>query len=358
MPDFLPGVQLARHYYFEAVRPLLGGLPHAAARLGPGSDVLGFDTARSTDHDWGPRLELFVDHPGDLRDMLTRRLPKSIRGWPTHFVPPGARVRSMQPTDGPVDHYIQILSFPAWSRDLLGFTPTGDVRPLDWLGAPWQRFAEFTGGAVFHDPDRLLTTARARLTWYPPDLWRYVLACQWRRIDQEEPFPARAAEAGDELGARVLTARLCRDVARLLLLQQRRWPPYSKWLTRALPPGPATDSLLAALHATTTRDRENALCTALEHAATRQNELGLSAEQPPIRREFFDRGYAVIGAARYADALRDAITDPALRALPFTGCADQIIDNTEVLVDAHLTRAVVATTLTPPSNGGERAPQP
>ncbi len=56
-PPFLPGLDLCRIFYLEAVRPLLEqaypGLPHAAARLGPGSEVLGFDTERSVDHDWG-----------------------------------------------------------------------------------------------------------------------------------------------------------------------------------------------------------------------------------------------------------------------------------------------------------------
>ncbi|XVU20671.1 DUF4037 domain-containing protein [Actinoplanes sp. CA-054009] len=345
MPEFLPGLTLARHLYFEAVRPLLGDLPHAAARLGPGSDVLGYDTARSTDHDWGPRLELFVDDPGDLHHMLARRLPKHVRGWPTHFTPPGARVRTMTDTDGDVDHYIRIQSFPTWCRDLLGFDPAAGAGLLDWLATPWQRLAEFTGGAVFHDPGDVLTAARESLAWYPPDIWRHVLACQWQRISQEEAFPARAAEIGDELGARMTTARLSRDVARLILLQDRRWPPYTKWLTQALPGDLTAAALLAAQRTTDPHDRENALCAALEMAALRQNDLGLSAEQPPARRPFHDRGYQVIGAERFAQALRDAITDPTVRALPPTGCADQIIDNTDVLVDPRLTRAVVAATI-------------
>jgi len=72
---FLPGLELARHFYAEAVRPILDqvapGLPHSAARLGAGSEVLGLDTVRSTDHDWGPRLELFL-HPDDVREGVRR----------------------------------------------------------------------------------------------------------------------------------------------------------------------------------------------------------------------------------------------------------------------------------------------
>ena len=64
MPDFIPGLQLNEAYYWEAVRPILDcqfpGLAHSAALMGPGSDVLGFDTPVSRDHEWGPRLVLFL----------------------------------------------------------------------------------------------------------------------------------------------------------------------------------------------------------------------------------------------------------------------------------------------------------
>ena len=58
--DFVSGIDLARMFYIEVVRPLIEGRAHSAARLGSGSEVLGFDTPRSTDHGWGPRLYIFV----------------------------------------------------------------------------------------------------------------------------------------------------------------------------------------------------------------------------------------------------------------------------------------------------------
>ncbi len=64
MPEFIPGLQLSQAFYWEAVRPILDAhfpnLPHAAALLGYGSDVIGLDTPVSRDHGWGPRLILFL----------------------------------------------------------------------------------------------------------------------------------------------------------------------------------------------------------------------------------------------------------------------------------------------------------
>lgn len=64
--DVLSGIELSRRYWLEVVAPiiddLLPGVPRAAARVGAGSDVLGFDDERSTDHGWGPRVVIFVDN--------------------------------------------------------------------------------------------------------------------------------------------------------------------------------------------------------------------------------------------------------------------------------------------------------
>ena len=64
MPEFIPGLKLAELFYEEAVKPILEGkfprLIYAAARLGYGSEVLGYDDEMSRDHDWGPRFTIFL----------------------------------------------------------------------------------------------------------------------------------------------------------------------------------------------------------------------------------------------------------------------------------------------------------
>jgi hypothetical protein len=250
----------------------------------------------------------------------------------------------MVPTDGPVAHRIEITTLERWCVERLGFDPVAGVTLADWLATPTQRLAEVTGGAVYHDGTGALTAARERLRWYPDGVWRYVLAAQWQRLAQEEAFVGRAAEAGDEIGGRVLAARQVRELMRLGLLLDRRYPPYSKWLGSALARVPAAQPLLphlaAALAAADAAGRETALCRAYEAAARWQNATGLAAPVDPTTRGYFDRPLRVLDAGRFAAALRARITDRALLALPAIGAIDGYVDSTDLLVDPVLARAV------------------
>jgi hypothetical protein len=358
-PAFVAGLSLAATTYHDAVRPILDdffpGLAHSAALIGPGSDVLGYDTARSTDHDWGPRLLLFLStaetrlYGAHVVDMLAQRLPATVAGWSTSWSEPGAdRSRTLVPAgDGPVRHAIAVLDLDAWLVGRLGMDPRSGMGARDWLSIPSQRLLELTAGAVFHDGLAQLEPVRRMLAWYPDDVWRYLLACQWRRVAQEEPFAGRCAEVGDELGSRVVTARLVGDLMRLALLVERRYPPYTKWLGTAFAGLRAASTLqpllTGALAATTWPAREEALCGAYELLARAHNDLGLAPAVDPTVRLFHDRPFRVLDADRFGTALRSAITDADVLALPpQVGGVDQFIDSTDVLTDAAAARATAA----------------
>lgn len=342
---FVSGVEVSRRLCGEAVRPLFSrywpGLVYSAALLGTGSEVLGFDTARSTDHDWGPRLQLFLraedlaEHAGAISDLLAERLPATVAGYSTNLVPVGEPgTRHMRPADGPVRHGIVIAEPGDWLTGHLGFNPLSDITTDDWLSTSTQALAEVTGGAVFHDGLGCLHAARRALAWYPDDLWRYVLACQWQRIGQEESFVGRTGEVGDELGSAIITACLIRDLIRLCLLLNRVHPPYSKWLGSAFARLPCAEHLTpvfaGAMTAITWRDREHHLVTAYETVAALHNHTGLTEALDPHTRPFHDRPYQVLHAERFT---------------ALTGAVDQFIDSTDVL--AHRTRSrLLATALT------------
>ena len=358
-PRFLPGLQLSGRFFEEAVRPILEteapGLVYSAARVGSGSEVLGYDSERSVDHEWGPRLQVFVADDeeaavgGRLTIALSERLPKEFLGWPTHFEPAGADIRRMAHTDGPVRHRVDVISVGGWCADRLGFDARREVTVLDWLATPGQRLAEAVGGAVFHDGLGQLLPLRKRLEWYDDDVWRFLLASQWQRIAQEEAFPGRCAEVGDELGSRMVTARLVREVMRLWLLMERRYPPYTKWLGTAFASLPGTSVVAAglgrALGAATWEDREGGLCSAYRETAERHNRLGLTSPLDSSPRSYFGRPYDVIDGGRFAAALRETIGDPALRTLPLVGGVDQFLDSTDVLSHPQRARAAAAALL-------------
>ena len=340
---FIPGLQLAGRFYDQAVRPLLDDafprLSYAAALLGTGSEVLGFDTERSTDHDWGPRLHILLsgEEAAGVSELLSRRLPATFGGYPTAY--PVTK-------DGRVRHRVEVQQAASWLTGQLGFDPTSSIAAEDWLAVPTQRLAEITAGAVFHDGPGELSQARARLAWYPRDIWLYVLARQWQRIAQEEAFPGRCAEVGDELGSAIVTARLVRDLTRLFLLMRRRYPPYSKWLGTAfarLPDAPVLAPPLAgAIAATDWPARERQLGQACRAAAAMHNELRITKPLDTRTRRYYDRPYHVINAGRFTTALLGGIADPQVRRLPVLGAVDEFIDSTDALENTRFLRAAIA----------------
>ncbi|SCF21323.1 DUF4037 domain-containing protein [Micromonospora mirobrigensis] len=350
---FVPGLVLARRFHDEAVAPLLArrlpGLDHAAGLLDGGSELLGLDTERSTDHDWGPRVQLFVADATDaarVRAVLDAALPAEFLGWPTRFAGgPSTRLGVADP--GGDRHGVTVDDLGGWLRGRLGFDPRDGMGGVDWLSVPTQRLSELTGGAVFADGlGGALTAVRDRLAWYPDDVWRHVLAAAWTRVGQAEHLPGRCAEVGDELGSRVVTAGLARDLMRLGLLLHRRWPPYDKWLgsvfTRLPDAAPVVDALARALGPGGWADRQAGLARALEVVAGWTNGTGLAAPVEPTTRPFHDRPFLVLGGDRFAAALRAAIVDPGLRDRPLVGAVDQFVDNVDVLTHPDRVRRVAA----------------
>ncbi len=186
---FVSGLALCRSFYDEVVAPAVG-VSHAAALLGPGSDVLGYDTSRSTDHDWGPRCQVFVQQPdlNVVRARVLASLPLTHRGWPVAIGRDGE-----QP-----EPQVVVATLPVWLRGELGWDLNDrDVSAVDWLLMPQTRLLGVTRGAVFVDPEGDLAQLRRRLAWYPDPVWWWLMACQWQRLAQEEPFVQRTAEIGD-----------------------------------------------------------------------------------------------------------------------------------------------------------------
>jgi hypothetical protein len=336
--SFVPALELNEAFYREVVSGLLGDRRHAAALLGWGSDVLGYDTDRSTDHGWGPRLQLFVtdeESVEDARKLLAAELPGSFRGWPVTY----------GWDESAAEHRVEVSTLGSWLTGQLGVDPRDGLSAIDWLTIPQQRLLGVVRGAVYADPAHRLQPVRDLLARFPPDVRRWLLACQWQRISQEIAFVGRAAEVGDELGSRMLAGRLVQELMRLVFLQTGTYWPYSKWFGTAFAELPDAEALVpilsAAVAATDYPAREGALVQAYRIVAERQNDLGLAEPVDWSIGPYFSRPFLVVHG-EFVEACLAGIEDDRLRGLPLVGSVDQFVDSTDVLSDAWRARKLRA----------------
>ena len=351
------GLELSRRFYAELVAPWLAAafpqLGHAAAVIGPGSELLGYDDAMSRDHGWGPRVQLFLAeadfaaHADAIVDGFTAFAPASFLGEPIGILHrpypapnrPGAR--------GDDAHGLEVHTLEARLRSDLDLAIDEPRDNLTWLGLSEQRLLAITAGAVFRDDDGRLTALRTRLGSFPRDVLLYKLACQWRRIAEEQAFVGRTGLVGDEIGSRVIAARLVRDAMRLALLIEGRYAPYPKWFGSAfaqLPSARALTPLLErALTAADWQGREAALADAYMALARLHQARGLPGDFEPALGPFHSRPFRVINADAIGAAIAAEIADPALRALPIIGSLDQVTDATPMIeAPARARRAMAA----------------
>ena len=339
----MQGLELSRRFYFEAVRPILErdfpDFEHAAALIGYGSDVLGYDDETSQDHEWGPRVLLFADdlsEANEIYERLAHELPTTFAGFSTHFGPTDEQGTTKLATiqAGPIAHRVQVVDLGDYLRTRIGVDPRDGFGVREWLHTPTQRLLELTSGDVFADPTGELTRVRDQLAWYPHDAWLYAMAGHWQRLAEYEHFLGRTGSRGDDLGSRLLAASLARDVMRLGFLQTRRYAPYAKWVGTAYEELdlPERAALERALQAGDWQTREDALVEAYEAVARRHNEIGVTEEVETTVRQFWGRPFRVLFADRFTSALLAAITDPEVRSLTHpVGAIDAVSDNTALL---------------------------
>jgi hypothetical protein len=332
---FITGIELARGFYHEIIENLVRA-PHAAALLGEGSEVLGYDQPRSTDHSWGPRLQIFVS-PADVDRVLSdveRGLPPEYEGYPVRFYSWQTRTQR---------HHVEVTTVERWVASQLRFSDLSELTPAKWLSTPQQHLLQFTAGAVFRDDIGTLSDLREKLAWYPDDVWLWMMAAEWKLVAGTQPLMGRTVEAGDLRGARLSAGRLARLVMELAFLQEMRYWPYPKWFGTAFAElsvasmlGPILDALLDAPDH---RVREQEANRALELLGKRHNALRLVSAVTPRVGDFEVginhalRPYRVLNADEFVRACTDAIQDGALRALPAVGAIDQLTHSGDELTN-------------------------
>jgi hypothetical protein len=319
-------------------------------------------------------LFLRPDQYNDLSPQIDRalqnNLPYTFRGYSTHFGEPDAAdggVRVLQDIqEGPVGHLVMIRTLDEFWRQELGFNPLDEPTPADWLTFQEHRLLSLTTGGVFHD-DLRLAEIRQRFAYYPQQVWYYLLAAQWSLISQEEAFVGRTSQAGDELGSRIVAARLVERMMRLCFLMEKRYAPYSKWFGTAfqrLACAPILAPLLESiLSAPDFSARDQAFAQVYTQIAEMHNSLGITpalesrtrtysgwhmlrsgVDDLALDDPFNTRPFQVIFGGRYCDAIANLITDPDLLKLrKFPGSVNQfLVESSDALQDVEFCQSLKA----------------
>jgi hypothetical protein len=336
--QFTPGLQISRQYYKEVIEPIIQAdfpdLTYSAALIGPGSEVLGFDTPVSTDHDWRPRTFIFLN-ASDF-SQYGMALEKSIREKQ-------AETFQYFSTASDNDSDLRsrfVYSVEGFAREYLAVNLDQDISYADWLTFDEHRLLGFTSGEIFHEGLEALKTAREKLSYYPSDVWLYLMASQWGKISEEEAFIGRTGDVGDEIGPRMITSRIVHLLMRLCFYLEKQYIPYSKWfgtgfhkLKCASILNPLIASVLAA---STWKAREKVLAPLFAAIVGMHNELALTPSISGQMQSYYERPYLVLGTDKIAQALTDQIADPTLKTLPLIGSLNQLSDTVQFIENTRL----------------------
>lgn len=348
---FIPGMELSKKYYFEVVQPIIGQyfpeLKYTAGLIDYGSDVLGYDTTTSQDHQWGPRLSVFISEEdictvGEKLDkVLSEKLPSSFYGFSTNFS--GTKsdyIRHMEISDnGCVKHIIRIHTLEEFFIQHLGINIHENINETDWLLFPQQRLLTIRKGKLFHD-DLHAEVIKQKLEYYPDNIWYYLMACEWNKINYEEAFVGRCGDVNDEIGSRIIASRIIQSIMNICFLQERQYIPYSKWFGTAFSELKSSKILnkvfKSILNAKKWKAREKSLSEAYVFIANQHNILNITKYIKPSIQNYYGRNYKVIFGDRFAQELFSSITDKQIIKLNKIGNIDQITNELQILQNPEL----------------------
>ena len=224
----MKGLALAEALYRDKVRDLLAEeFPEYEGRIavglaGPGSECFGYDDDISRDHDFAPRLCLWLTD-ADARAVGARLLAR-YEAWTAEYAPVTDMARDRSGPIATSDYYRRFTGCPGVPPDNIA-----------WLRVPEHLLAAATNGAVFRDDLGEFSEVRAALlAGYPPDGRRKRLAARLFTMGQAGQYNLpRCLKRGDAVAARFAETEFLRAAFEAICLLNGRYAPYYKWLYRA-----------------------------------------------------------------------------------------------------------------------------
>ncbi len=301
------GLDLARAYWKACAPALFAQLPHEMARVsvglsGEGSECFGFDDELSQDHDFGPRLCLWLSDE-DCR-ACGAALQRAYESLPARFLGYG------RPDTTQGGRRSGVFSVGEYFARFIGRAdPPGTLR--DWLAIRQEDAAAAVNGEVFYDECAEFSRFRSVLrSYYPEDVRRKKLAHQVALMAQAGQYNLpRAIDRGDRGAAFLAAAEFAHAAIRAAHLLDRSYAPFYKWAFRSLrrlPSASLADGVERALLRTAREDGAAAV-DAVERACAFVAER-LRAEGVAASSEGF--------LLKCAHEVQESIGDPGLRRMP------------------------------------------
>ncbi len=352
-----PGIKLSEMFYNDAVKEKLEKnypvLDYAAALIGRGSEVLGFDDKISTDHHWGPRFYLFLkdndfqEYNIEIKEFLSHNLPNLFLGYSTNWSEPDPNDSMNQflieKENPPINHRIEIYTVKSYLREKL-YISTLELSELDWFSIPEQILLEFTSGKIFYDSYGKLTHAREILSYYPHSIWLFKILAQLERISQEMPFVGRTGGIGDDLGSMIEAARLVRFAIELAFILEKKYIPYQKWFGKGFYDLPIAKTLkpilTSILQENEWKSREELLCKAYLELIHKINSLRIIPIVDVKPKSFYDRPQMIVPFESIIRELEKRLNGKFKDLKYPIGTINQFIDNCNILTDAKYSKNI------------------
>ena len=339
MAEFIKGIDLCEGFFNDIAKPIITSnypdLLYSAGLIGYGSDVLGYDDITSTDHMWGPRFYLFLRNEDihiadDIMNLFSREFPYTYKGYSVNFSKPDQNDNGIRHgefiTHGLVNPLVFIYTFESFIEKYIGKFPMMGFDEYDWLSFSENRLLCLTAGRIFVD---LLNVEMIRnmLTYYPKDVWLYLIASQWAIIAEEQAFVKRCSDCDDELGSNIVCMRIIERIMRLCFLYSKKYAPYSKWFGTAFKKLDTNcdikTELELASNAICIIERENHLISALMYVGMLHNQSGITEEIELKVSNYYGRSIKVIYADKFADATREKLKGSLFESMPLIGTMSQ-----------------------------------
>ena len=227
----MTGLELSHEYYVNCCRPVLERELGADARLiaaglvGEGSDCFGYDDETSRDHDWGPRVCLWL--PDGELERLRGPAQIAFSHFPTEY-------RGYTAVRGPAGR-TGVFGTGRFYEMLTGL-PHAPETNEQWLSVPEPRFAAAVNGEVFFDGTGEFTSVRnALLAYYPEDVrLRRLAECAALAAQTGQYNLTRCRLRGEDAAAGVIKGRFAEAAVQMAFLLGKRFRPFYKWSFRAL----------------------------------------------------------------------------------------------------------------------------